>query len=469
MILNNINVYVTNDTSESKISNLKENKIDLNSAAIGEDRSLLNALSNQNSSPSSSNSKKVDDQNNYEDNNSEEASASRNILVKQLVKQGTFNFAGYIENEVTASALVLFKNLAKYYEIPFYEVNKISTDPTYSEKLKEKEYSGWLPKAVEDFGLDWQDVWEPIHNRMDFCYELAGIAYNKSVAASGVIMATGKTILPVHDGAIGYNSVDLENWGYIKYDLLSVNTLNSIQYFKGVDFDWNENEDKEVWESIKGGDLDFTFQLSGYTPKRMCVEGLGALDKIEKEKEVERKNKDKYNNTKEVLMIDDKQETEYWWKHGIDRISEVSAINRPGPLSIDMDKIWVDICSGNYVASNKNDMIIERILKSKFGNAHMGIIAYQEDIMGLCTDGSGFTLSQADDVRKGMGKKKQELIDAKKPQFIENWKYNEIFEINGLGFFKSDDQIELTDGSKILASDLYDRLQKGETFDIKTV
>lgn len=448
MILNKLNVYFKYDkdyiakniNNENKINEINEDnsltddayKIDLN------ERKLVDAVLDNSEKISNSISNDSDDE------NGEEASASRNILVRQLLKQGTFNFTGFIENEVTASALILFKNLAKYYEIPFQEVNRISTDNTYKEKLSEDEYTGWLPKAVEDFGLDWEDVWEPVHKRMDFCYKLAGIPYNSSIAASGVIMATGNTVLPVHDGSIGYNSVDLEQWGYIKYDLLSINTLNSIQYFKGVDFDWNDNGDKKVWDSMKDGDLDFTFQLSGFTTKKMCTEGLGAIDKD-------------------------------WWIHGVDRISEISAINRPGCLSIDMDKIWVDLQKNTFVYTDKTDMIVNRVLKSKFGEKeHLGFIVYQEDVMGLATDGSGFSLAEADTLRKGIGKKKQELIDASAPQFINNWHYKEIYEISNLGFFKSDDLLILHEPDsngkhqeiEITAKEAYDRLENGEKLDI---
>lgn len=447
MILNKLNVYfeydkdyiAKNSNNENKINEINEDnsltddayKIDLN------ERKLVDAVSDNNEKISNSISNDSDDE------SGEEASASRNILVRQLLKQGTFNFTGFIENEVTASALILFKNLAKYYEIPFQEVNRISTDNTYKEKLSEDEYTGWLPKAVEDFGLDWEDVWEPVHKRMDFCYKLAGIPYNSSIAASGVIMATGNTVLPVHDGSIGYNSVDLEQWGYIKYDLLSINTLNSIQYFKGVDFDWNDNGDKKVWDSMKAGDLDFTFQLSGFTTKKMCTEGLGQNDP-------------------------------QWWVHGIERISEISATNRPGPLSIDMDKIWVKLQRGEFEYTDKNDMIINRVLKSGLGNSHLGLIMYQEDIMSLCSYGAKFTLAESDDVRKGMGKKKQELIDAKKPQFINNWKYDDIIEISGLGFFKNDDLLILHEPDsngkhqeiEITAKEAYDRLENGEKLDL---
>lgn len=325
------------------------------------------------------------------DEDSGEISASRNILVAELIKRGIFDFSGYISNEVNTSTITNFKALAKYYQIPFYEANKISTDPTYSEKLKMEpdkktkkpwQYDGWLKQACEDFNLEWEDVWDQVDARMQFCYDFANIPYNASIAASGVIMAEGNPILPVVDGAIGYNGVDLESWGYIKYDLLSINTMNQIQAFKGLDFDWNETYDPAVYDTICNGELDFVFQLSGFVPKQMCMKG--------------------------------KPRT-------IDQLAEINAINRPGPLNMNLNEIWINIQNGTHKFEDENDIILSNLLKEIYGPQHSGLLVFQEEVMSLCQKAAGFTLSEADDIRKAMGKKKQELMDSFKPKFIQGW------------------------------------------------
>lgn len=320
-----------------------------------------------------------------------ENSASRNILVDNLIKRGYFNFSGFIQNEVTASSLVLFKNLAKYYDIPFYEANKISTDDKFKELLSQKpdkktkkpwKYNHWLKEACNDFNLDWEDVWDQIDDRMQFCYDLAGIPNNTSIAASGVIMADDIPILPKHNGILGFNGVDLESWGYIKYDLLSINTLNAIQHFEGLDFNWNDTEDPKVWDTICNGDLDFVFQLAGGVPRQMCTQGQ---------------------------------------PRSIERLAEINAINRPGPLNLELNKIWVDVQNGTHKFEGE-DAILADILKRRFGKTHSGLVVYQEDVMGICQEGAGFSLAEADGIRKAMGKKIQELMDSYKPKFINGWK-----------------------------------------------
>lgn len=174
--------------------------------------------------------------------------SSRNLLVEKLIEKGVFNFSGFISNEVTATSLVLFKNLAKYYELPFEEANKITTDMEYAEKLSEDEYDGWLKEAVDKYGYEWEDFWDKIERFMPFCYKYSGVPYNRSIAASGVIMAEiqDNQILPSHinpldenENHLPFNGEDLESWNFIKFDLLSINTLNFIEKFESIDIEWD--------------------------------------------------------------------------------------------------------------------------------------------------------------------------------------------------------------------------------------
>ena len=244
---------------------------------------------------------------NEKDDDAEETvidSASRNLLMDELIKRGYFKFSGFMQNEVRASSLVLFKNLAKYYGIIFSETNKISTDSTYAEKLKEKIYTGWLPQAISDFDLEWEDVWEPINERMQFCYDLAGIPNNTSVTASGVVMSDYDAVLPMHNGIIAYNGGDLESLDYIKFDLLSITTLNQIQYFKGLDIKWDSKSEPEVWKTFGDGDTDFVFQFASPGMK-------GILTK--------------------VCSLEQNQ--------NIETLAEINALYRPGPIEIDRKSV----------------------------------------------------------------------------------------------------------------------------------
>src|SRR5262245_27796946 len=51
--------------------------------------------------------------------------------------------------------------------------------------------------------------------------------------------------------------------------------------------------------------------------------------------------------------------------------------------------------------------------------AHYGVILYQEQVMRTASELSGFTLGEADLVRKAMGKKKKEVMDAQRTKFVD--------------------------------------------------
>lgn len=162
--------------------------------------------------------------------------SSREMIMKELVHRGVFNFAGFIQNEIRATTLVLFKSVAKWVGMPFAEQVHITKE--YGDKLAEKVYSGWLKDACETLGYPYQDNWEVVERYMPFCYRWNKVPFNNGTAASGVIMIEGETNIPVRNDTVMYNGEDLESYGYIKFDILTVSTLDMLQYFNGLDFQW---------------------------------------------------------------------------------------------------------------------------------------------------------------------------------------------------------------------------------------
>ena len=69
------------------------------------------------------------------------------------------------------------------------------------------------------------------------------------------------------------------------------------------------------------------------------------------------------------------------------------------------------------------DRVISLVLEKKYGIPNK-LLIFQEDIMALCSYGAGFTLGEADDIRRAMGKKKMDLMLKFKDRFIEGWTKN---------------------------------------------
>jgi len=97
-----------------------------------------------------------------------------------------------------------------------------------------------------------------------------------------------------------------------------------------------------------------------------------------------------------------------------DKFADLIAMNalyRPGPLEY----------IPNFIARKHGKEAITYDLKGmeEFLAETYGITVYQEQVMLLSQKLSGFTKGEADALRKGMGKKKKEIIDALKPKFIQ--------------------------------------------------
>lgn len=93
-------------------------------------------------------------------------------------------------------------------------------------------------------------------------------------------------------------------------------------------------------------------------------------------------------------------------------LSDISAINRPGPLEAGYDEQYYDNKNKGYAPSNMPEQIAE-ILK----DTHWTMI-YQEQVMRITSELAGFTLQESDDVRRAMGKKKESVLVGYKNLFI---------------------------------------------------
>lgn len=349
------------------------------------------------------------------------------FVVKSL--EDKFKFHGRIANVSTASSLMLFKKLAGFYGIAPSFQNKYTTGVNKA-LLEEPECPTYevFRKSVEEIGGTWSDKWEKVWQSLDLCYKLDGIVFGSSIHASGVIMTEEESNLPMDTfGVLAFNGRALEQYGYVKYDLLAIDTLNPIHKLYGLDVDWEDNYDKNIWEMMTSADTDYVFQLGGSVPKNMM-------------------SKAGVNN--------------------IDEISEISSINRPGPLGSGLNDKWVDIKLNKYKFESPEEEALSKLFIKIFGPTHSGIMVYQEDIMQLVVNECGFSNSDSDSLRKAIGKKKFDMLMGFKEQFTKGWQHHEIIQIPGLGGKFVEEEIILADGSSITAGELYSRIQNGEEFEI---
>jgi DNA polymerase-3 subunit alpha len=89
---------------------------------------------------------------------------------------------------------------------------------------------------------------------------------------------------------------------------------------------------------------------------------------------------------------------------GFHDIVAVNALYRPGPLGSGMDKQYVDCKHG------KSEIVYEHPLLEPILRDTYGVILYQEQVMRIASEMGGFSLGEADLLRKAMGKKQKDIM-----------------------------------------------------------
>lgn len=127
----------------------------------------------------------------------------------------------------------------------------------------------------------------------------------------------------------------------------------------------------------------------------------------------------------------------------LDDLIALNALYRPGPLGSGMVDDFISRRCGQTKVQYPHP-VLESILKETYG-----VILYQEQVMQISSKLAGFSMAEADSLRKAMGKKKPEVLSAMKENFIQGaqerdvdtQKAAEIFELMehfaGYGFNKS--------------------------------
>jgi DNA polymerase III subunit alpha len=224
---------------------------------------------------------------------------------------------------------------------------------------------------------------------LDIGMELEGFARHTSTHAAGVVISRDPlyTVVPLvkNDGqmATQYPMNDLEKIGLLKMDILGLRNLTVmkdalalIKETRNVDIDLDNLDltDKPTYDLLCAGDTVGVFQLES--------RGMRALIK----------------NLHPQVFED---------------IIALLALYRPGPLGSGMVNDFISNKKGETTV--KYDLPeLEPILEETYG-----LIVYQEQVMQIASVIGGFTLGEADMLRRAMGKKKKSVMDKMRQQFLD--------------------------------------------------
>ncbi len=228
-----------------------------------------------------------------------------------------------------------------------------------------------------------------VNELIELALRVEGCSRHTSVHAAGVVISPKPLheIVPVAISAKNeftsqYPMGDLEKVGMLKMDFLGLTTLTiiadclrSLKDKAGVEIDWSEIplNDEKTMQLFSEGKTDAVFQFESSGMQDIC--------RRLKPKELE-------------------------------DLSALNALYRPGPLDGGMVEEFILRHRGekevSYIVPQMED-----ILRNTFG-----VLVYQEQIMQIAQRLAGYSLGDADLMRRAMGKKKREEMEPHEVKFI---------------------------------------------------
>ena len=236
---------------------------------------------------------------------------------------------------------------------------------------------------------------------VDTARDLEGLKRQWGVHAAGVILCREPLldVIPIHrrqqDGAIitQFDMGACEKLGLLKMDFLGLRNLTilddclaGIKENRGESVvleDLDLDADPNTYELLARGDTLGVFQLDG--------SGLRSLLRLMK-------------------------------PTSFDDISAVIALYRPGPMGANAHTDYADRKNGRKPVVPIHAELAEP-LKEILDETY-GLIVYQEQVMAIAQKLAGYSLGQADLLRRAMGKKKKEILDKEYVPFSEGMRKN---------------------------------------------
>ena len=233
---------------------------------------------------------------------------------------------------------------------------------------------------------DYKDRDPELAEFVTICKKLENLPRSIGTHAAGIIISSKSLLdlVPLRPGINNvyqsmYEAADLESIGLLKMDFLGLSnlsfiddTIKMIPNFKQSDLRNIPLDDSNVYKMISSGDTFGVFQLESQGIRKTLM------------------------NLRPSCLDD---------------LVAVLALFRPGP----MDNIPTYIARKHGEKFEYLHKDLEPILKSTYG-----IIVYQEQIMKIAQVFAGYSLSQADVLRKAVSKKNEEVLLKSKNDFVNN-------------------------------------------------
>jgi DNA polymerase III subunit alpha len=287
----------------------------------------------------------------------------------------------------TLASRAAIKDVGRALDMPYADVERISKlipPPVRGRNVSIDQAIQQVPELKKAMETN-----EQVREVIDLALRLEGCARHVSVHAAGVVITPEplEELIPIAVSAkdevtTQYEMSDLEKVGVLKMDFLALNTLTiindclkSIKRVLNEDVDWSKVllNDEMTMQLFADGRTDAIFQFESSGMQDIC-----------------RKLKPK----------------------SIEDLSALNALYRPGPI----DGGMVDDFILRHHGKKSVRYIVPQMKEILDGTN--GVIVYQEQAMQLAQKLAGYTMAEADSLRKAMGKKNREEMAQQEQKFI---------------------------------------------------
>jgi len=287
----------------------------------------------------------------------------------------------------TLASRAAIKDVGRALDMPYAEVDRISKmipPPVRGRNVSIEQAIQQVPELRKTMETN-----EQIRDLIDLARRLEGCARHVSVHAAGVVITPEplQELIPIavsgkDEVTTQYEMTDLEKVGVLKMDFLALNTLTiisdclkSIKHALNEELDWSKIllNDEKTMQLFSEGRTDAIFQFESSGMQEIC-----------------RKLK----------------------PSSIEDLSALNALYRPGPI----DGGMVDDFILRHHGKKSVRYIVPEMKEILDGTN--GVIVYQEQAMLLAQKLAGYTMAEADSLRKAMGKKNREEMARQEQKFI---------------------------------------------------
>lgn len=298
-------------------------------------------------------------------------------------------------NRMTSKAVI--KDVARVLQYPLAESTKLAKmvpvvrgKPTPLEEMVSEH-----PEFKKAYNSN-----EETRQVIDLARKLEGVNRTFGMHAAGVVISDVpmQELVPLqrnNDGTIiaQFYMEDLAYVGLVKMDFLGLRNLTMIdralkiiKEIHGIEIDPLKIpiDDEATFQTISNGDLAGIFQLETSAGMRQVARDMKPT--------------------------------------GIEDLSALIALYRPGPLDTGMIDKFID-CKNGKTSITYLTPHLEPILKDTYGQ-----IVYQEQVMQIAQQLGGYSLGQADLLRRAMGKKKPEEMEKQREIFVGGCVKNSVKE-----------------------------------------